>query len=331
MSKASGAFMPSPLSSLSPMNNVLITSAAAKVPLVQAFREALGEGGKVFTADLAADCAAAHFSDGHFVVRPSTAADAVDHLIDLCVRHQVGLVVPTRDGELAQLAAARHRFADAGIFVHVASAAVIGTCQDKRAFTRFLIDHDLPAVPLVDCRPADMMFPVFVRPVFGSAGRGAQRVDRLEDLEALSRSEEVLIHPLIQAPEYSIDLLMDLDGRNALDAVCRERVQVVAGESKISRVVDLPEMTGIVKRIGETLGLVGHNTLQAFLDPVRGPLVIEVNPRFGGASNLSIRAGLDSPRRIIQMMRGDGAASEPRKIAVGATMFRYPQDVIVGA
>ena len=68
---------------------------------------------------------------------------------------------------------------------------------------------------------------------------------------------------------------------------------------------------------------------QAFHDDA-GTRFIEINPRFGGASNLSIQAGLASPERILQMARGqDVEAARPRAIAYGLTMLRYSQDRIV--
>lgn len=310
--------------------NVLITSAAAKIPLIQSFQKALQGKGKVFSADISSDCAAAHLSDGHFVVKRLDAPGAIEQLLALCAQKAIGLIVPTRDGELAGLAAARERFAAQAVCVLVASPETIAICQNKRIFSRFLQDHCLPSIPLLDPKASDISFPVFVRPVYGAAGRGARSVESAHELTSLLSGNDYLVHPLIEAPEYSIDLLMDLSGKHALDAVCRERLQVVAGESKISRVVDLPALSALVKRLGETLGLVAHNTVQAFLDPQHGPLFIEINPRFGGASNLSIQAGLASPRRILELLHNDSLAYQPATIAIGATMFRYAQDVITG-
>jgi carbamoyl-phosphate synthase large subunit len=76
------------------------------------------------------------------------------------------------------------------------------------------------------------------------------------------------------------------------------------------------------------LGCIGHNVVQAFYRRETGPLLIEVNPRFGGASNLSIRAGLDSPSRIIALLAGEKPRN-PRPIRFGLTMLRYSEDMII--
>ncbi len=72
--------------------------------------------------------------------------------------------------------------------------------------------------------------------------------------------------------------------------------------------------------------------VQAFWDGQGEPLFIEVNARFGGASNLSIQAGLASPERLVMMLAGDAVvARKPRPVRYGLTMLRYSQDLLVEA
>ena len=76
----------------------------------------------------------------------------------------------------------------------------------------------------------------------------------------------------------------------------------------------------------------GHVVLQAFLKDGGVPSFIEANLRFGGASNLSIVAGLDSPRRFVQCVYGNAAAAaEPREIRNGLYILRYSTDIFLTA
>jgi carbamoyl-phosphate synthase large subunit len=307
--------------------NVLITSAAAKVLLVQAFSKAVdGYGGKVLTADLEPLCAAARFSDGHFTTRRIDRPGAIEEIEHICRDNAVRLIVPTRDGELPLFAKHRQRLKAAGIDVLVCDEQALAACQDKRRFGERLQAAGLAAIPELQTDHITQ-WPVFVRPVTGSGGRGARRIEGSADLPA--DVDAYLIHPFISAKEYTIDLLMDLQGKKALQAVVRERRHVVSGESKISMVVVHPALEAAAMKLGTALGLVGHNTVQAFDDVERGIMFVEVNPRFGGASNCSIVAGLASPERILGMLAGDPAALEKRPIRHGLTMLRYSQDVFV--
>jgi carbamoyl-phosphate synthase large subunit len=300
--------------------NVLILSAAAKVLLVQAFKQA---GAKVLAADISPDNAALFEADGALILPRSDDPAFVDALCAACARREVKLVVPTRDGELAVLADARPRLAAQGVTVLVPSAGALATCQDKRRFVDFCAAHGFATPRTYAPGEAPDRFPAFVRPVRGAGGKGARRVDAPETFD-----EDLLVQALETDPEYTVDVLMDLAGR-PLQAVARRRLAVRDGEAVKSRVEDVPALANQALALCEALGLVGHNVVQAFWSPDGGARFIEVNPRFGGASNLAIRAGLASPERILQMVARDPAAAALRPIAHGLTLLRYAQDRLV--
>ncbi|WP_293678010.1 ATP-grasp domain-containing protein [uncultured Phenylobacterium sp.] len=307
--------------------NVLILSAAAKVQLVRAFAEAAhARGGRVFAADLAADNAALFEADAAVLLPRSDDPRFLDALAGCCADHAVRLVVPTRDAELAVLAGAKARFAALGVTAPVPDAEALDLCQDKRRFTAFCAARGLGTPHTYGPREAPGSFPVFVRPVRGAGGKGARRVETTADLPD---DDDLLVQALETAPEYTIDVLMDLTGR-PLQGVARRRLVVRDGEAVKSRVEDLPAMVDQALALCAALGLVGHNVVQAFHTPQDGARFIEVNPRFGGASNLSFRAGLASPERIMQMVEGShAAAATPRTITYGLTMLRYGEDRFV--
>ena len=306
--------------------NVLILSAAAKVLLVRAFADAAhARGGRVFAADVAADSAALFAADQAVLLPPSDAPEFATTLVDYCRRHAISLVVPTRDGELDVLAAARAALAGIGATALVASPDALAICQDKRRFVAFCAANGLATPRTYEPGEVPSRFPVFVRPVRGAGGDGARRVAKAADLPT---DDELLVQALETAPEYSVDVLMDLSGR-PLQAVARRRLLVRDGEAVKSRVEAVPVLEVQALRLCAALGLVGHNVVQAFWSPEIEPRFIEINPRFGGASNLSIQAGLDSPARLLAMLAGEAGAVTPRAITQGLTLLRYAEDRLV--
>jgi carbamoyl-phosphate synthase large subunit len=306
--------------------NVLILSAAAKVLLVQAFQAAARPlGGRVLAADIARDNAALFAADQALILPRSDDPSFVDALARSCAQHAVGLVVPTRDGELAVLSSARERLAAQGVTVLAPSQDALAVCRDKRRFSQACQDLGLQTPRTFAPGETPDRFPVFVRPVDGAGGRGARRVDGPADMPT---GEDLLVQAFDSGPEFTIDVLMSLDGA-PLQAVARRRLQVQGGEATKSRTEDIPALADRALKLCAALGLVGHNVVQAFHDEA-GTRFIEINPRFGGASNLSIQAGLGSPERILQMARGHiEDAARPRPITYGLTMLRYSQDRIV--
>ena len=84
--------------------NVLILSAAAKVLLVQAFQAAAHPlGGRVIAADLARDNAALFAADQALILPRSDDPAFEGALLAACAREAVGLIVPTRDGEVGMM------------------------------------------------------------------------------------------------------------------------------------------------------------------------------------------------------------------------------------
>jgi carbamoyl-phosphate synthase large subunit len=310
--------------------NVLVLSASAKVLLVEAFRSAAAErGGRVIAADIAADSAALHLADEAVLLPPSHHSSFIPALQQLCRERQAGLVVPTRDAELPLLAAWRETFAAAGTTLLVAPPDAIACCQDKRRFAAFCRASDFPVARIYEPEEMPASFPVFVRPAVGAGGVGARRIDSADAWRALGEERSsLLIQDFVAGEEFTVDALFDLEGR-PLQAVARRRLLVRGGEAQKSRVEDVPALTDLALALGARLGLVGHAVVQAFRRADGSLSLIEVNPRFGGASNLSIVAGLDSPRRILDLAAGRREAASQRPIRYGLGMLRYSRDVIL--
>ncbi len=302
---------------------ILMLSANAKVPLLRAFQRA---GAVAHAADLSPERAAMVLADHQIVLPRSGHRAFAAALIDYCSSQSIDLVVPTRDGDLRPLADLADRLRARGTECLVPSVATIETCSDKRAFAQYCLDHGFPVPRLYT---PGQKGPFFVRPRFAAGGSDGLRVDNDRD-PAFRHDEDFLAQTLVEAPEYSVDIVSDFSGQ-AWQAVARRRVLVAGGEAQISVVEEQAELVALALKLAQALGLAGHSVIQVFLHPEHGPLLIEVNPRFGGASTLSIEAGLASPERLLSHLRGDEQAANPRDIKYGLTLLRYASDIYLMA
>jgi carbamoyl-phosphate synthase large subunit len=313
--------------------NVLVLSASRKVLLVRAFREAVAATGtgRVIAADLNPLSAALYEADACRLVPRSDDPGFVDALLELCERDGVGLVIPTRDEELPILAAARDRFAAAGTLVLVSGPGAVDACRDKRRFGAAVAAAGLETPAELDATadPASMPLPAFVKPRFGKGGRGAVAVDTLDDLRAALAAidGDAVIQELVRAPEFTVDAFLELDG-TPISCVPRERVQVVAGESVVSRTVDDPALVDATLRLCGSIGLIGHLTVQAFRSPERIAF-IEINPRYGGAANLGFAAGAPTPAFAVAIARGERVTPRVGEYERGLVMLRHAEDRFV--
>jgi carbamoyl-phosphate synthase large subunit len=315
--------------------NVLIASAARKVLLVRAFRTALdrcaettGVAGHVIAADISPLAAALYEAEVGRLIPRSDDPGFVDALLRICENDRVGLLVPTRDEELPVLARARGQFAEAGTVVLVASPQAVDTCRDKARFVAAVTDAGLEA-PAVYPDAAAARFPAFVKPRWGKGGQGATRVADAAELAAAVAAidGEVLIQAFVDAPEFTIDVFLDLDGR-PISCVPRERMMIVGGESIVGRTVRDPTLSDAAVRLCVAIGLVGHATVQAFRTPT-GVSFIEINPRYGGAANLGFEAGAPTPEYAIRLARGERLEPHLDAYEVGLMLFRHSADLFV--
>ena len=310
--------------------NVAILSASRKVWLVRAFQEALAAtgGGRVLALDVDPQAAALQAADAGALSPRSDDPGFLSWLADWCHREAVTLVVPTRDEELPVLAGASAAFQQAGRRLVVAPAAAIADCQDKSRFAVRCAELGFATPRAIAVPPTEADFPAFVKPRIGKAGGGAERIASLAAFADRGYDpEREILQEYAADPEFTIDVFVDWAGQ-AISAVPRERVRIVAGESVVSRTVRDDALATAAVQLVLGLGLRGPATVQAFRAPDRIRF-IEVNPRYGGAATLGFAAGCPSPEWLIRLARGEMVEPRIGRHMVDLWMFRHSADLIL--
>lgn len=310
--------------------NVLITSASRKVGLVKAFKRALAEegGGQVIAIDASPRSAALYFADKGYVVPSGLGQDFLTTVQDICQKHHVRLLIPTRDEELPFFAEHRVSFQEIGVTVMVPEPEVIKTCQDKLLFITFCRERGFLVPKTYDTVKEIERFPVFVKERFGKGSKWAFRVDSASELQALlPRLKEPILQEYIEAPEYTIDLFADFSGQ-VLSVVPRERLFVLGGESFVGRTCKNWDIIEEATRLAQALGLVGHNTIQCFWHEEQVKF-IEVNRRYGGGANLGFTAGAFTPRMLVRLVLGREVKPSIGEFEDGYYMLRYTEDLFL--
>lgn len=308
--------------------NVLITSAGRRVSLVQAFARAAGaRGGKVFAGDASGLAPALYLADGAFQLPSVSAEGYVPQLLALVQEHRIGLIVPTIDPELEVLAANVPVFADAGCTALVSSPPFVKLSGDKwlthEAFASCGVDVP-QSWTAEEAGRAALPPQLFVKPRDGSASRDTYRATPETLATILPRVENAIIQEELSGPEITIDALLDLDG-TPLHYVPRIRIRTMAGESIQGVTIADDDIRGWLERllqVAAQLGAHGPITLQAFLT-ARGPVLIEVNPRFGGGFPLAYAAGGHYPEWLLALLHGERVEPRIGQYQKGLYMTRY--------
>ncbi|CAN7361362.1 ATP-grasp domain-containing protein [Variovorax paradoxus] len=314
--------------------NTLVLSAGRRVDLMHAFREEMtkrGMSAQLFATDLRPELSAAcRVADEAFKVPRVTDPGYADLLLELCLRNDVGLVVPTIDTELLGLAQARETFAEHGVHVVVSSTTLIEQCRDKRRSSGLFAQLDIDTPRIQD--KSRLEFPCFAKPFDGSRSIGALMVASQSALttEMLADSKLMFMDYVDSSHhEYTVDAYYDRSGVLRC-LVPRQRLEVRDGE--VSKGVTRRDhvYAYLLDRLRVLPGARGCLTIQLFAksQPQRFA-ALEINPRFGGGFPLSYAAGARYPGWLIdEYLLGEEVAFfdgwEPNLL-----MLRYDAKVMV--
>lgn len=290
------------------MRNVLITAASRRVPLVRAFQQALTAlpgGGRVVVTDVNPLSPAVFAADRAFRVPYAADPAYLDEILAIAVAQGAGLVVPTIDDELPLFGRALARFAAQGIRVAVSPPETTELCDDKHRTCTELAARGIDAAAswLPGDLPPNPAFPLFIKP---RRGRGGVNAHAVRDRRQLDFFLDYVPDPVVQAyldgPEYTIDLLCDFTGR-PLSVVPRLRDVIRAGVIDRGCTVRDPRLIELALACAGVLPMAGAVNIQCRLVDGR-PVVFEINPRFSGGIPLTIAAGADFPRMLVDLVRG---------------------------
>ncbi len=263
--------------------NVLITAASRRVPLVEAFERALAPwGGSVIVTDVNPLSPAVYAADRAY--RVPMASD------------------PAYLKEVLAIAVA------------VSPYATTLVCHDKFETCRTLRANGIEAAAtfIPENLPETPAFPLFVKPRRGRGGVGAFAIRDQRELDFfLGYVPGAVVQEFLEGPEFTIDMLCDFTGR-PLSIVPRERVVIRAGVIDRGRTVRNAQLTSLAEACARVLPFAGAVNIQCRV--VRGrPVVFEINPRFSGGIPLTIEAGADFTRMLVDL-----AAGRPVAPSIGA-------------
>ncbi len=314
--------------------NLLFTSAGRRVSLIKQFRRAANDLGikvGIHAADVQAMAPALQIANECLLAPAISAGNYCDVLVDYCRQHEIDALIPLIDPELQPLSRHRERFAEVGTRVIISSPEVIDISIDKVRTNAFLRENGFltPRI-LTGDELASAPLPLFTKPRIGSSSLGAHKIETPEDLAYFrSVNPDSIVQDFIPGVEYTVDVFADFDGRPRC-AVPRRRHEVRGGEVSKSEAVKHQEMMRQHCRLVEVLGgCVGVMTIQCFLTPDDEIVFIEINPRFGGGVPLSIQAGADSPRWLLELLLGCDPDISPDAWTDRLLMLRYDEGIFV--
>jgi carbamoyl-phosphate synthase large subunit len=292
--------------------NILILSCGTRNKIVKYFRRELEGRGKVMAADCSCLAPALYEADEHFIVPRIDDSSYVDVILNICKENKVDAVLSLIDPELSLLAERKKDFLSIGTTPIVSEYNEVERCFDKYEMYKFLTDKGFKTARSYidkeefykDIESGVVSYPVFIKPVRGSASININKAASKEEVDMLMRLHgDLMIQEFMEGTEYGVDCYIDMITHEPVVIFAKEKIKMRAGETDKAMSIKDEKLFKLVKSFVKQTGLTGIIDMDIF--KIDGEYYIsEVNPRFGGGYPHAYESGVNVPGMIINNLAG---------------------------
>lgn len=264
-----------------------------------------------------------YLCDKCYVVPKGNNVDFLKEILKICDIEKPKAIISGPEEEILTLSKNKKIFEKRKIIALVPAYKTVKICIDKITTYKFFQKEGIPAPEIY--RKNSLKFPLIIKPRFGRGSADVFRVKNKNELKFyLKEVKNPILQEFIDGREYTIDIFSDLEG-NPLSIVPRERIQVESGISMKGKTVRDKEIINLCRKIAEKLKLIGPSCIQC-IKSNKGLKFIEINPRFGGGSILSIKADPTIILNLIKIIKKEKPIKS-KGFKDGVTMLRYYSEV----
>jgi len=172
----------------------------------------------------------------------------------------------------------------------------VDICLDKYKTYKYFSNKLPEIVPEFSLDPGDLKSEIiFKKPRRGRGSRGIEAKRKNE----IKKEEGFIYIEYLHGKEWTVDIITDKEG-NPMVIVPRIRLKTRGGVSVVSKVELNEKIISLSKKILENLLFTGPLNIQ-FKENNRGePKVQEINLRFSGGMDITIAAGINLPKMLVE-------------------------------
>lgn len=317
-------------------NNVLILSAGTRNKVVEAFKEAFASKGRIIATDMSNIAPAVYEADRFYQVPRMTEEGYIDIILDICRKENIKGVLSLIDPELSLLAANEERFREVGTMVIGSSHELCERCLNKWEMFCWLREHGYHCAGSYidkeafyrDVEEGVIQYPVFVKPVCGSASIAISKVYDKETVELLfAHQEGLMIQEFLDGEEIGVDCYIDMLSGEPVSVFAKKKLVMRAGETDKAVSFKDEVLFHLVDRFVRESGFRGQIDIDIFR--VNGEYYIsEVNPRFGGGYPHAYACGCDHMSLIRNNLEGNRNMPRIGMYEEGIYMMKYNEIMI---
>lgn len=294
------------------MTNILLLSVGTRNKIVQYFKKTLrdknGEKkGEVVATDMSKYAPALYEADKFYLVPRITDENYIDKILSICKEEKIDGVLSLIDPELELLAENKEKFDQLKVEIVSSPLEATKLAFDKMKMYRWLVENGYKAARsysskedfCLDYERNLIDFPVFVKPVKGSASIAISKVYDMDVLDLLcKRDENLMIQEFLDGQEIGADVYIDLLTGEVVSIFTKKKILMRAGETDKAVSFKDENLFALIKEFVGNAGFRGQIDIDIF--DIDGEYYIsEVNPRFGGGYPHAYECGVDHMKLIV--------------------------------
>ena len=220
--------------------NILILSAGTRNKVVQYFKKAVGNTGRVIATDCSNLAPAVYDADKFYLVPRITAPEYLDVILDICKKEKIDGAFSLIDPELSLLAKEKEKFLAVGTTPVISPYDLVETCFDKYKMYQMLCEMGIPTAKCFVEKDAfkdafargEISFPVFAKPVKGSASININKVTMMSEIDVLfDLYDDLMIQEYMDGQEYGADVYIDMISGKCTSIFVKKKIKMRAGET----------------------------------------------------------------------------------------------------
>ncbi len=316
--------------------NVLILSCGTRNKIVQYMRRELRGKGRVIATDMSPNAPALYEADGYCLVPRVTDPGYVDRILEICKKEEITGAFSLIDPELSILALHEKEFRAVGVTIVGSSYELCERTLDKWQMYQWLLAHGYHCAKsyvdkelfFADAEKGRISYPVFVKPVRGSASIAISRAEDQETVELLfSHSDGLMIQEYLRGQEIGADCYIDMESGELISVFTKRKLVMRAGETDKGVSFKDPELFKLIGRFVKESGFRGQIDIDIF-ECDGNYYFSEVNPRFGGGYPHAYEAGVNHMAYIVRNLAGSVNRPQIGNYEDGIVMMKYNEIMI---
>ena len=303
---------------------------------MQYFKKELAGRGRVIATDCSNLAPAVYDADAFYLVPRISAPGYMDVILDICEKEKITGVFSLIDPELSMLAKERERFLAIGTTPIVSDYDLVETCFDKYRMYEMLGRMQIPTGKCYLDKEGfyraqeagEISYPVFVKPVCGSASLHINKVEGRKEIEVLyDLYDDLMIQEYMDGQEYGADVYIDMISGRCTSIFIKKKVRMRAGETDKSVSCKDERLFELLRRFAEECGFRGMIDIDIF--EIGGVYYIsEVNPRFGGGYPHAYACGVNMAASVLRNLEGQENTVDIGNYLENISMMKYNEVVI---